>query len=206
VSIGIIGKKIGMTQVFAKDGILIPVTVVEAGPCSVVQKKTDEKDGYSALKLGYHSIKSELLNKPDLGQFKNLDGKSFSVLKEFRVESSDEHNVGDQLSLDMFELGEKVIITGVSKGKGFAGVIKRWGFHRGPKTHGSKHHRAPGSTGMSAYPGKVHKGKKMPGHMGTDSVTLKNVEIIDKRPQENLLLIKGNIPGAKNGIIIISKS
>ncbi len=206
MSIGIIGKKIGMTQVFAKDGAVISVTVVEVGPCSIVQKKTNEKDGYSALKLGYNSIKAELLNKPDLGQFKNLDGKSFTVLKEFRVKESDEHTVGEQLTTELFELGEKVIISGVSKGKGFAGVIKRWGFHRGPKTHGSKHHRAPGSTGMSAYPGKVHKGKKMPGHMGTDRVTLKNVEIIEKRPQENLLLIKGNIPGAKNGIVTISKS
>ncbi len=195
-----------MTQVFAKDGAVISVTVIEVGPCSVVQKKTSEKDGYSALKLGYNSIKAELLNKPDLGQFKNLDGKSFSVLKEFRVEESDEYAVGDQLTSDLFELGEKVIVAGVSKGKGFAGVIKRWGFHRGPKTHGSKHHRAPGSTGMSAYPGKVHKGKKMPGHMGTDSITLKNVEIVDKRPQENLLLIKGNVPGAKNGIVTICKS
>jgi len=126
------------------------------------RKKTNEKDGYSALKLGYNSIKAELLNKPDLGQFKNLDGKSFTVLKEFRVKESDEHTVGEQLTTELFELGEKVIISGVSKGKGFAGVIKRWGFHRGPKTHGSKHHRAPGSTGMSAYPGKVHKGKRCP--------------------------------------------
>ena len=206
MSIGIIGKKIGMTQVFTKEGAVIPVTVIEAGPCAVVQKKLNEKDGYSALKLGFAGVKSELLNKPDQGQFKNLDGKAFKVLREFRVEESDEHNIGDQLTIDMFELGEKVIITGVSKGKGFAGVIKRWGFHRGPKTHGSKHHRAPGSTGMSAYPGKVHKGKKMPGHMGTDRMTFKNIEIIDKRSQENLILVKGDIPGAKNGIITISKS
>lgn len=206
MSIGIIGKKIGMTQVFTKEGAVIPVTVIEAGPCAVVQKKLNEKDGYSALKLGFSGVKSELLNKPDQGQFKNLDGKAFKVLREFRVEESDEHNIGDQLTIDMFELGEKVIITGVSKGKGFAGVIKRWGFHRGPKTHGSKHHRAPGSTGMSANPGKVHKGKKMPGHMGTDRKTFKNIEIIDKRSQENLLLVKGDIPGAKNGIITISKS
>jgi large subunit ribosomal protein L3 len=206
VSIGIIGKKIGMTQVFTKDGALIPVTVIEAGPCAVVQKKINEKDGYSALKLGFAGVKSELLNKPDQGQFKNLDGKAFTVLKEFRVEESDEHNVGDQLTIDIFELGEKVIVTGVTKGKGFAGVIKRWGFARGPKTHGSKHHRAPGSTGMCAYPSKVLKGKKMPGHMGTDRMTFKNIEIIDKRSQDNLLLVKGNIPGAKNGIITVSKS
>ncbi len=206
MSIGIIGKKIGMTQVFTKDGALIPVTVIEAGPCAVVQKKINEKDGYSALKLGFAGVKSELLNKPDQGQFKNLDGKAFTVLKEFRVEESDEHNVGDQLTIDIFELGEKVIVTGVTKGKGFAGVIKRWGFARGPKTHGSKHHRAPGSTGMCAYPSKVLKGKKMPGHMGTDRMTFKNIEIIDKRSQDNLLLVKGNIPGAKNGIITVSKS
>lgn len=195
-----------MTQVFSKDGELIPVTVLEAGPCAVVQRKTGEKDGYSAVKLGYSSVKPERLNKPDLGQFKQLDGKVYSILKEFRVAETEEHKVGDELTIDMFELGEKVIISGTSKGKGFAGVIKRWGFGRGPMAHGSKHHRAPGSTGNSAYPGKVFKGKKMPGHLGTDRVTQKNVVIVDKRPQENLLLVKGNIPGAKNGIITISKS
>jgi len=206
VSIGIIGKKLGMTQVFSKDGDLIPVTVLQAGPCSVVQRKTAEKDGYSAVKLGFDSVKPELLNKPDLGQFKTLAGKAYSVLKEFRVDAVEEHKVGDELTIDMFEPGEKVIVSGISKGKGFAGVIKRWGFARGPKTHGSKHHRAPGSTGNSAYPGKVFRGKKMPGHMGTDSVTLRNVVVVDKRSEENLLLVKGNVPGAKNGIIIISKS
>ena len=199
---GILGKKLGMTQVFTEEGKAEAVTAVEAGPCTVLQIKTSKKEGYEAVQYGFGEAKN--INSPRKGQMKELG--NFRYLKELRVEDTAEINIGDKVDASLFQEGDLVDITGISKGKGFAGVIKRWGFHRGPKTHGSKHHRAPGSTGMSAYPGKVHKGKKMPGHMGTDRMTFKNIEIIDKKSQENLLLVKGDIPGAKNGIITISKS
>ncbi len=205
MAIGLIGKKIGMTQVFSGVGKPVPVTVIEAGPCAVIQKKTVEKDGYSALKIGFLEKKPEKLTKPLRGQFNKLNGKAYAVLKELKFDEVDKYEIGDELTVDLFEPGEDVLVTGISKGKGFAGGIKRWGFSRGPMTHGSKFHRAQGSTGMSATPAKVFKGKKMPGHMGSNRVTVKNLEIIDIRDQGNILLIKGAVPGGKNGIITICK-
>jgi len=205
VAIGIIGKKIGMTHIFSKDGEMVPVTVIEAGPCAVIQKKTMEKEGYTALQLGFAQAKLAKLNKPMQGQFKKLDEKSYSVLREFRTKDVDQYEVGDEITADIFEPGEQVTVSGITKGKGFAGVIKRWGFHRGPMSHGSKHKRAPGSTGMSAYPGRVLKGKRMPGHAGAQRKTISNIEILDRREQENVILLKGCVPGAKNGILIIRK-
>ena len=205
MAIGVIGKKIGMTQVFAEDGTVIPVTVIEVGPCAIVQKKTIEKDGYSALKIGCSAKKIEKLRKPLRGQFKKMNGNAYSVLKEFRVDKADGYQVGDKLTLDLFDSGEKVVVSSISKGKGFAGVIKRWGFSRGPMTHGSKFHRAQGSTGTSATPSRVIKGRKMPGHLGAKKVTVKGLEIIDIRQQENILLVKGAIPGAKNGMVAVYK-
>jgi large subunit ribosomal protein L3 len=205
VPIGLIGKKIGMTQIFSSDGEVIPVTVVEAGPCAVVQKKTVERDGYSALQLSFSERKLEKLTKPLQGHFKKLNGKAYSVLKEFRIKETDKYEVGDQITLDIFEIEEKVAVSGISSGKGFAGVIKRWSFSRGPMSHGSKLHRGLGSTGMSAFPGKVLKGKKMPGHMGSKRLKVRSLEIVDKKEQENIIFIKGAIPGGKNGIITIHK-
>lgn len=205
MAIGIIGKKIGMTQIYSDEGVVIPVTIIEAGPCAVVQKKTVEKNGYSALTLGFSEKKPEKLSRPLQGQFKKLNGKAFSILKEFRTEDVDQYEIGDQITVEVFGLGELVKVSGVSKGKGFAGNIKRWGFSRGPMTHGSKFHRAQGSTGMSANPSKVFKGTKMPGHLGSKKTTVKNLEIVDKKNQENILFIKGAISGGKNGIIKICK-
>ena len=205
MSIGLIGKKIGMTHVYSDQGNMIPVTVIAVGPCPVVQKKTDKKEGYSALQIGFREKKPDKLTKPLRGQFKNLEGKAYTVLKELRFADTKKYNVGDEITVDIFDSGEKVAVTGVSKGKGFAGGIKRWGFSRGPMTHGSKFHRAQGSTGMSATPSRVVKGRKMPGQMGSKKVTVKNLIIVEKREQENLLLIKGAIPGGKNGIVTICK-
>jgi large subunit ribosomal protein L3 len=205
VALGLIGKKIGMTQIFSKDGEMMSVTVIEAGPCAVVQKKTVAKDGYCAIKIGFSEINPEKLTKPLKGQFKKLNGKAYSFLQELRVENADKYEVGDNLTLDMFDLGETVNVSGVSKGKGFQGGIKRWGFSRGPMTHGSKFHRARGSIGSSADPSRVFKGRKMPGHMGAKKVTVKELKIIDKKDQENILFIRGSIPGANNGLITIYK-
>jgi len=205
VALGIIGKKIGMTQVFSSDGEIIPVTVIEFGPCAVVQKKTKELDGYEALKLGFAEKKPDKMIKPLRGQFKGLQGKAFAVLKEFRFDGIDSYKVGDEITADIFETGEHVAVSGISKGKGYAGNIKRWGFNRGPMSHGSKFHRVVGSIGSSAYPSRVFKGKKMPGHLGSERVTVKNLEIIEKRQGENIIYIRGTVPGAKNGIVTISK-
>jgi large subunit ribosomal protein L3 len=205
VAIGLIGKKIGMTQIYSSDGNVVPVTVIEAGPCAVVQKKTVERDGYPALQLSFKEIAPAKLTKPLQGHFKKLNGKAYAILKEFRIAEADKYEVGDQITAEIFEPGEKVQVVGVSKGKGFQGNIKRWGFSRGPMTHGSKFHRAVGSSGMSASPSKVLKGKKMPGHMGATRVTVKNLEIVDLREQENIVLIKGAVPGRKNGIVTICK-
>jgi large subunit ribosomal protein L3 len=205
VAIGLIGKKIGMTQIYSSDGNVVPVTVIEAGPCAVVQKKTVERDGYPALQLSFKEIAPAKLTKPLQGHFKKLNGKAYAILKEFRIAEADKYEVGDQITAEIFNPGEKVQVAGVSKGKGFQGNIKRWGFSRGPMTHGSKFHRAVGSSGMSAWPSKVLKGKKMPGHMGSTRVTVKNLEIVDLREQENIVLIKGAVPGRKNGIVTICK-
>jgi large subunit ribosomal protein L3 len=206
VALGIIGKKIGMTQMFSPEGEVIPVTVVQAGPCTVVQKKTAEKDGYSALQLGFGEKKAKRCSRALQGHLKKAGDAVCAVLREFRVENDVAYDVGQAVSVDIFEPGETVEITGTSKGKGFAGSIKRHGFNRGPMAHGSKHHRAPGSTGHSAWPAKVFKGKRMPGQLGNERVTVRGLQIVDSRPDENLLLIRGAVPGHKNSLIMICKA
>ena len=203
---GILGKKLGMTQVFVADGSRIPVTVVEAGPCTVVQKKTESTDGYNALQVGFEAKKSHRVNKPMMGHFKKADQGAFAALRELAADNVDEYQVGDQVTCDsVFKAGDIVDVTGTSKGKGFQGVIKRWGFSGGRATHGSKFHRARGSIGMSASPARVHRGKKMPGQMGNVRVTQQNLEIVEVRADQNLILVKGAIPGPNQGLVLIRK-
>lgn len=205
MTLGLIGKKIGMTQIFSSDGEVIPVTVIEAGPCAVVGKKTRERDGYSALQLGFGMKKPEKLSKPLRGQFKHMGGSVYGVLKEFRIDAADAYQVGDHLDVGIFTRGEKVVIRGISKGKGFAGNVKRWGFNRGPMSHGSKFHRVVGSIGSSAWPSRVFKGKRMPGQLGAQQVAVKNIEVVDLRLDQHILFVKGAVPGGKNGIVTILK-
>ncbi len=204
---GLIGKKIGMTSSFAPDGRLVPVTVVQVGPCVVTQVKTQEKDGYKAIQLGFDEISAEKLNKPISGHLKKATDKGYRVLKEFRAESVEEDiEPGSVLDLELFSIGDKVTVTGTTKGRGFQGTIKRHGFSRGPETHGNRNHRKPGSIGNSAWPAKVIRGKRMPGHMGVDTETVKNLTVVDIKPKDNLLLLKGAVPGPKTGILKIYKT
>lgn len=200
----ILGKKVGMTQIFKEDGAMIPVTVVEAGPCVVTQVKTVESDGYEAVQVAFGDVRESLLTKPAAGQFKKagLAGKKY--LREFRT--AEEFKVGDEIKVDVFENGDKVDVTGVSKGKGYAGAIKRWGQSRGPMAHGSKYHRGQGSMGAKSYPGRVFKTKRMPGHMGAVQRTIVNVEVVGVDAEKNMLLIKGSVPGAKGQLLTIKKS
>lgn len=202
----LLGKKIGMTNVFSADGTLVPVTVLQVGPCVVTQVKTEETDGYTALQLGFDEKSVEKLNKPMAGHLKKSTDKGFRVLREFRAESVEGVEAGATLDVDMFKIGEKVTITGISKGRGFQGTIKRHGFSRGPESHGNRNHRKPGSIGNSAWPAKVIKGKKLPGHMGTDKVTVKNLTIVDIKPDDNLILVKGAVPGFKTGVVEVRKT
>lgn len=203
---GILGKKLGMTQIFAEDGTLIPVTVVEAGPCSVVQKKTVEKDGYSAVQIGYGDKKEKNTNKPAKGHFAKAGVAVKRYLRELKLDNAEEMNVGDIIKADVFEAGELLDVTGTSKGHGYAGTIKRWGTHRGPMTHGSHYHRGPGSLGACSSPSRVYKGKKLPGHYGVDRVTIQNLDLVKVDTERNLLLIKGSIPGPKGGLLIIKNA
>ena len=198
---GILGKKVGMTQVFQDDGSIVPVTVIEAGPCVVIQKKVEEKDGYNALQLGFEDVKPNKLNKPELGQFekRNIDPKKH--VKEIRNFGED-FEEGDQVTVDLFEKGEKIDITGLTKGKGFSGNIQRWNHSTGPKTHGSRFHRAPGSIG-AVDAARVFKGQKLPGRMGKDKVTTKNLEIVDIDSEKNVLMVKGSVPGPKKTLLTI---
>jgi len=201
----ILAKKLGMTQVFAQDGTLIPVTVLEAGPCLVVQRKTDEKDGYTAIQVGFEDIKPKQVNKPAKGHYEaNVKGQApRRYLREFRLEDCDKYEVGTEIKADVFAPGDLVDVSGISKGKGFQGSIKRHGQSRGPMTHGSKYHRGPGSLGAGTTPGRVRKGKKLPGHMGAVKVSIQNLEVVQADPDKNLLLIKGAVPGIKGAIITI---
>jgi large subunit ribosomal protein L3 len=204
---GLIGKKLGMTRIFDTDGLAVPVTVIEAGPCFVVQKKTSAKDGYEALQLGFERRALGKCNKPGKGHFEKHGAKSgFKYLREVRLEQGGDFEEGQEITVEQFAVGDRVDVVGTSKGKGFAGTVKRWNFHRGPMTHGSMNHRAPGSIGASAYPSRVVKGKKMPGHLGNARVTMKNLEVVDVRPEENLLLVKGAIPGPRQGLVLIQKT
>ena len=204
--LGLIGRTLGMTHLFSKDGKAIPITVIEAGPCSVVQVKSKEKEGYGALQLGFLPKKTEKVNKPLKGHLKKSCTSGFYFLKEFRVDDTSSYQPGQEINLEIFQSGQMVTITGTSKGKGFAGVMKRWGFKGGPASHGSGVHRSPGSIGCSAYPARVLKGKKIPGHLGAATVTVENLEIVDLRPEENLLFLKGSVPGGKNNMVIIKPS
>lgn len=203
---GLIGKKLGMTRIFGPFGKTFPVTVIQVGPCSVVQKKTDDKDGYEALQLGFEPLEERKVNKPLAGHFAAAGGAGYRHLSEFKVDSTEEFELGQELTAEMFEVGEKLHVTGWAKGRGFAGNIKRHGQHRGPETHGNTTHRAPGSIGCSATPSRVFKGKKMPGQMGNNRVTTKNLQIIDIRLRDNLILVKGAVAGPKNGLVIVNKS
>ena len=203
---GLIGKKIGMTQLFDENGKVIPVTVVEAGPCTVVQKKTIENDGYAAVQVGYGDVKVTKVNKPMAGHFKKADVAPKKVLKEFRLADTESVNVGDILKADIFAAGDRVDVVGTSKGKGTAGVIKRWNFSRLKETHGTGPvHRHGGSLGV-IDPARIFKGKKMAGHLGAEKVTVQNLDIVKVDVENNLIAIKGAIPGPKNGIVVIADS
>jgi large subunit ribosomal protein L3 len=203
---GLIGKKLGMTQIFVADGRRIPVTVVEAGPCVVLQKKTVEKDGYEAIQVGFVSQESAKANKAVVGHCRTAGQGVFRYLRELRVENVDQYTVGDKIDATMFEAGEYIDVTGTSIGKGFQGVIKRWGFKGGRASHGSRFHRAPGSIGCSATPSRVFKNKKMPGQLGNEQVTIQRLQVVRVDPADNFLLIKGAVPGAKNGLVVIKSS
>lgn len=201
---GILAKKLGMTQVFTKDGRCIPVTVVQAGPCTVVQKKTTDTDGYNSVQLGFDETEFRKLDKALKGHFQKKELKPFAWLKEFRINNIDDYEVGQAVTVKRFKAGDSVSVTGVSKGKGFQGVIKRHHKAGGPKSHGSTFHRSTGSIGQRTYPGKVFKNMKLPGHMGDKTVTTKNLEVIEIRAEENLLFISGTVPGGVNGYLVIN--
>ncbi|MBL0224997.1 MAG: 50S ribosomal protein L3 [Geobacteraceae bacterium] len=203
---GIIGKKLGMTQIFTEDGTRVPVTVVQAGPCIVTQKKIQAVDGYSAVQVGFESLDAARANKPQLGHCTKSGHGVFRHLKEIKLANSADLNLGDSLTVDQFLPGDYVDVTGTSIGKGFQGVIKRWNFKGGRASHGSRFHRAPGSIGASATPSRVFKNKKMPGQMGNEKVTVQRLQIVRVDSADNLLLIKGAIPGHKNNIVIIKQS
>ncbi len=201
---GLIGKKIGMTQLFDEKGKVIPVTVVEAGPCTVVQKKTVENDGYAAVQIGYGDVKVQRVNKPLAGHFKKSDVAPKKVLREFRLEDTNSVNVGDVLKADTFAIGDRVDVVGTSKGKGTAGAIKRWNFSRLKESHGTGPvARHAGSLGACSDPSRVFKGKKLAGHLGAERVTVQNLDIVKVDAENNLIAIKGAIPGPKGGIVVI---
>ena len=203
---GLIGRKVGMTQIFSEKGESIPVTLIEAGPCVVLQKKTSGKEGYEAVQLGYEDIKEKKLTKSLKVKFSKMKIKPKRYIREFRVNNPDDYEVGQELSVDIFEEGSFIDVCGTSKGKGFAGVIKRWGFKGGPKSHGSRFHRAPGSVGSSASPSRVFKGQKLPGQMGNKRVTIQSLKIMKLDKDKNLLVVKGAVPGANKQIVIVKKA
>lgn len=202
----ILGRKLGMTQIFTETGKVVPVTVIQAGPCVVLQKKKVDTDGYDSIKVGFEDIREKLVNKPNKGQFTKANAKLKRFVKELRLEDVSSYEVGSEIKVDVFNVGEKVDVTGTSIGKGFQGVIKRWHSARGPETHGSKFHRAVGSMGASSYPARTFKGKKLPGHMGNRKSTMQNLEVVRVDLERNLLLVKGAVPGPKKGLVIIKDS
>ena len=203
---GIIGRKVGMTQIFDEKGNVIPVTVIEAGPCVVAQVKTVEKEGYNALQLGFGEVKTKHMNKPEMGHFAKSKIDNKKHLREFRLDSIEGVKVGDEIKADIFQEGERVDIQGISKGKGVQGVIKRHGQHRGPMGHGSMYHRRPGSMGATSTPGRVFKGKKLPGHMGRVTVTIQNLDVVKIDMDKNVILVKGSVPGCKGAILKIKST
>jgi len=205
-SVGLIGKKIGMTAIFGENGQRIPCTAVLAGPCQVVQKKQQSTDGYDALQIGFESIAARKLTKPVKGHYNRHVDAYYRYLKEFRMDDVQAYEAGQSLEVDAFSVGDKIKVTGQSKGRGFAGVMKRWNFAGAPDTHGThKVHRHGGSIGQMSDPARVYKGKKMPGRMGNRKVTHKNLEIVDVRSEDNVILIKGQVPGPRNGILYLCK-
>jgi large subunit ribosomal protein L3 len=202
----LLGKKVGMTRVYDESGRLIPVTVIQAGPCKVVQVKTAEKEKYAAVQLGFEERDAKKVKKPIQGHFAKAQVAAFRYLREFLVPDPGAFQVGQEITVEAFKVGDRVDITGISKGKGFMGVMKRWHFRGGPATHGSMFHRAPGSIGASSYPSRVWPGQKMGGHMGNRKATLQNLEVVDIRPRQNLLLVKGAVPGGPNGLVLVREA
>ncbi|MFQ5882631.1 MAG: 50S ribosomal protein L3 [Candidatus Methylomirabilales bacterium] len=206
MGIGLLGRKVGMTQVFEQDGRVIPVTVVEAGPCTVVQKKTADKDGYEAVQLGYLPHKVKRVPRPLIGHFAKAKVAPMRYLEEMRLYSAAEYQVGQILTVDLFAEGEEVVVTGTSKGRGFQGGVKRWGYRGGAKSHGSMFHRVPGSIGASSFPSRVFKGHHMPGRMGGAPVTIRGLQVVRRDGARNLLLIRGALPGAPGGLLTVRKT
>ena len=202
----IYGKKIGMTQIFGENGVAIPVTAIEVMPLTVVAKKTQDKDGYNAIVVSFGDIKEKNANKPHKGIFEKAGVEVQKYLKEIKVENVDEYEIGSKITVEAFEQNDKVDVQGTSKGKGFQGVIKRHGQHRGPMGHGSMYHRRPGSIGSTTTPGRVFKGKKLPGHMGSQTSTILNLDVVKVDTDKNVILVKGSIPGAKKSIVRVRKS
>ena len=202
----LIGRKLGMSQLFSSEGEATPVTVIQAGPCTITQIKSVKSDGYNALQLGFGEKKPQRATKPLLGHLNNCGKGPFAVLREVRVSHVEEFELGQEISADIFQIGDLVNVVGTSKGKGFAGTIKRWNFSRGPMSHGGMNKRPPGSIGCSASPSRVIKGRKMPGQMGNRRVTVKGLKVVDVRADENIILIKGPVPGGRNGMVVIKKS
>lgn len=202
---GLLAKKVGMTQVFADDGRAMAVTVIEAGPCVVVKKRTPETDGYSAIQVGFSGIKDKKVNRPDRGQFTKAQVKPTRWLREYRVEDANQYEIGQEIKADLFQEGDLIDVTGVSKGKGFAGGIKRHNFNRGPMGHGSKYHRRSGSLGAKG-PARVFKGRKMPGRLGGERVTVQRLKIVKVYPEKNIILVQGAVPGPRKGLLSIKNS
>ncbi len=202
---GLLTRKIGMTQVFSEDGRATAVTVLEAGPCVVTKKKTPETDGYSAIQVGFYGVKDKKLNRPDRGQFTKANVKPLKWLREFRVEDAGQYEIGQELGVEQFQEGDLIDVSGISKGKGFAGGIKRHHFHRGPMQHGSKYHRRSGSLGAKG-PARVFKGRKMPGRLGGKRITVQRLTIFKVYPEKNILLVKGAVPGPRKGLLSIKNS
>ena len=203
----ILGKKIGMTQVFNESGLALPVTVIQAGPCPVVQKKSVENDGYASLKVGFGEVSEKRLTKPEKGVFSKVKVPVRKYLREFRTEEVDKYEIGQEIKVsDMFQDGDRIDVSGISKGKGFQGTIKRYGQKGGAETHGSMYHRRVGSMGSNTSPARVFKGKKLPGHMGVDKITVQNLMVVKVDAERNLLLVKGAVPGPKGGLLVIKET
>ena len=206
MGIGLLGRKVGMTQVFDQEGRAVPVTVVEAGPCTIVQKKALDKEGYEAVQLGYLPVKPKRVAKPLSGHFGKAKVPPMRYLQEMRLHSAAEYQVGQTLTVGLFAEGEEVVVTGTSKGRGFQGGVKRWGYRGGRKSHGSMFHRAPGSIGASSFPSRVFKGHRMPGRMGGERVTIHGLQVVRRDPERNLLLIRGALPGPQGGLVTVRKT
>ncbi len=202
----ILATKIGMTQIFNEDGVLTPVTVLQAGPCVVTQVKTEEKDGYAAVQVGFMDKRETLVNSPDRGKFDKAGIPYKRFVREFKFENAAEYNVKDEIKADIFEAGDKIDVSAISKGKGYQGAIKRFGQHRGPMKHGSKYHRHAGSNGSASDPSRVFKGKHMPGQMGAKKVTIQNLEVVRVDADDNLILVKGAVPGPKKALVVVREA